>query len=113
MPNAPNGTKPISTVRWDSRSHNSEPMPVPIENMPMASKYKSPPPPRLALAYTSSCAVNAVPKNQNQEMPSAELKTARCFMHSRITRQLSVNGFQLIFRCGDVGGANGIACAAP
>ena len=32
MPKAPNGTKPISTVRPDSFSHSSEPTPVPMEN---------------------------------------------------------------------------------
>lgn len=32
MPNAPSGTRPISTVRADSFSHSSEPVPVPIEN---------------------------------------------------------------------------------
>ena len=32
MPNAPSGTRPISTVRADSFSHSNEPTPVPMEN---------------------------------------------------------------------------------
>ncbi|MNM80620.1 hypothetical protein D3C81_925920 [compost metagenome] len=32
MPNAPSGTRPISTMRPDSFSHSSEPTPVPSEN---------------------------------------------------------------------------------
>ena len=31
-PNAPSGTRPISTVRPDSFSHSIEPMPTPTEN---------------------------------------------------------------------------------
>ena len=32
MPNAPSGTRPISTVRAESFSHRIEPTPVAIEN---------------------------------------------------------------------------------
>ena len=39
MPNAPSGTRPISTVRADSFSHSSEPTPVPIENSASAKMY--------------------------------------------------------------------------
>ena len=37
MPAAPTGTRPISTVRPDSFSHSSEPMPVPMENSASAA----------------------------------------------------------------------------
>ena len=39
MPNAPSGTRPISTVRADSFSHSSEPVPVPTENRARAKMY--------------------------------------------------------------------------
>ncbi len=50
MPNAPSGTRPISTVRPDSFSHSSEPVPVPIENSARAKMYRSCAPPRLSSA---------------------------------------------------------------
>jgi hypothetical protein len=46
MPNAPSGTRPISTVRADSFSHSSEPTPVPIENTASANTYSVGVPPR-------------------------------------------------------------------
>ncbi|MNW10565.1 hypothetical protein D3C71_2078100 [compost metagenome] len=50
MPNAPSGTRPISTVRADSRSHSIEPTPVPIENSARAKMYNVGSPPRLVSA---------------------------------------------------------------
>jgi hypothetical protein len=50
MPNAPSGTRPISTVRADSFSHSSEPMPVPIENRASGIRYSEGVPPRLTCA---------------------------------------------------------------
>ncbi len=44
MPNAPSGTRPISTVRAERRSHNSEPTPVPIENSANGNTYQVPMP---------------------------------------------------------------------
>ena len=39
MPIEPNGTRPISTLCPDSRSHSSEPTPMPIENSASSSVY--------------------------------------------------------------------------
>ena len=39
MPNAPSGTRPISTVRAESFSHSSEPTPTPTENRASAKMY--------------------------------------------------------------------------
>ncbi|MNM25259.1 hypothetical protein D3C81_357020 [compost metagenome] len=50
MPNAPSGTRPISTVRADSFSHSSEPTPVPTENSASAKMYRVGSPPRLVTA---------------------------------------------------------------
>ena len=50
MPNAPSGTRPISTVRADSFSHSSEPTPVPTENRARAKMYRVGSPPRLVTA---------------------------------------------------------------
>jgi len=48
MPNAPSGTRPISTVRAESFSHSIEPMPVPMENSASTNTYSVLPPPRLS-----------------------------------------------------------------
>ena len=75
-PNAPSGTRPISTVRPDSFSHSSEPTPTPIENSASAKMYSDAVPPRFTSAYTGNCAVRTVPMNQNQDTPSTALRTA-------------------------------------
>ena len=50
MPNAPSGTRPISTVRADSFSHSTEPTPVPMENSASAKMYSVSLPPRFSTA---------------------------------------------------------------
>ena len=50
MPNAPSGTRPISTVRADNFSHSSDPTPVPTENSASAKRYSVWAPPRLTSA---------------------------------------------------------------
>ena len=50
MPNAPSGTRPISTVRADSFSHSIEPTPVPIENTASNKMYAISSPPRFSRA---------------------------------------------------------------
>jgi hypothetical protein len=48
-PIEPNGTRPISTLRPDRRSHNSEPMPTPAENITNSTVTTSSLPPRTSL----------------------------------------------------------------
>ena len=85
MPNAPNGTSPISTVRPDNFSLDIEPTPAPTENSASAKMYKFCVPPKLVCAYTGNCAVSTVPTNQNQLTPSTALRTAkRCRVNAQI-----------------------------
>ncbi len=53
--------------------------------------------------------VSTVPKNQNQDTPSTELRTATCFLARRSTVRDSVSGFQLIFSSGAPASARGIS----
>ncbi len=47
-PNAPSGTRPISTRRPDIRSHSSAPAPVPIENKVNTNVLTEPSPPSVS-----------------------------------------------------------------
>ena len=54
MPNTvspiePNGTRPISTLRPDMRSHSSDPVPMPMENSVSSSVTTCSLPPRFTL----------------------------------------------------------------
>ena len=109
MPIAPSGTRPISTVRAESFSHNSEPTPTPIENTASANTYSVCVPPKWVSAYTGKLPVSTVPMNQNQLTPSTLLRTASCLRASRQMASDSGIGFHWIFSPGAAASTLGIA----
>jgi hypothetical protein len=111
MPMAPSGTRPISTCRRDSVSHSSEPVPMPTENTTSSSEATCSLPCSTSLAKLGNWLRNTAPKNHIQLMPSSERNTTTLPCASFRLRQVSLNGFQLIFRPGSVAGACGMACA--
>src|SRR5207245_4817641 len=75
MPIAPSGTRPISTCRFDSTSHSSEPMPMPTENTTSKSDATCSLPLSTSFAKDGNCDRNTAPKNHIHEMPSNERNT--------------------------------------
>ncbi len=76
MPIDPSGTRPISTLRPDSRSVTSEPVPMPNENTASRNVTTPSSPPRFSRANGVKLVRKIEPKNQSHEMPRIELKTA-------------------------------------
>ena len=64
-----------------------------------------------SLAKLGNWLRKTAPKNHIQLMPSSERNTTWFSRASFRLRQVSVNGFQLIFRPGSVAGALGMNCA--
>ncbi|MNL23892.1 hypothetical protein D3C87_1453020 [compost metagenome] len=110
MPMEPNGTRPISTVRPDSRSHSRDPTPMPIENIASSSVTTFWSPPSTSRAKLKKAVRNVAPRNQSQEMPSRLRNTTRRSRASIRLRHVSVSGFQLMRRSGWGGGETGTPC---
>src|SRR5215831_16837505 len=105
----PNGTRPISILRPDRRSHRSEPTPTPTENKASSMLTTSSVADRTSLVYTGNWERYTAPRNQNQEMPSTERYTVRLRRMKVRIRQVSETGFQLMTRSGAAAGEWGIA----
>jgi hypothetical protein len=100
MPIEPSGTSPISTFRFDSFSHSSEPIPIPIENVPSSTVTTSGFADSTSLAKLKKDVRNVAPTNHSHEIPSRLRNTVRSSRASARLRHVSLNGFQLIFRSG-------------
>src|SRR4051794_38919489 len=100
IPIDPSGTSPISTRRFDSRSHSNEPVPMPSENV--ASKMVT----TSGLAESTSFAKlkkevrNVAPTNHSHEMPRRLRNTVRSDFASLRLRHVSDTGFQLMRNSG-------------
>jgi len=60
-PMEPNGTSPISTLRPDSRSHNSDPAPMPTENIASRNVATCSSPPSTLRVKLGNCVRNVAP----------------------------------------------------
>ncbi len=112
MPIEPNGTRPSSTCRPDSRSHSSEPTPMPTENTASSSVTTLWSPPSTVLANAKNEVRKVAPRNHSHEMPSRLRNTVRLSRASIRLRQVSVTGFQFSFRSGCGAGDKGTRDAA-
>lgn len=97
IPNAPNGTKPISTLESLSFSHNNEPTTIPIEKMVKNNVTIEESPPTTSLVNNGNWASNVAPKNQNHEIAKIDLKTEDFSLAILITSMLCLNILKLTF----------------
>src|SRR6187402_1905141 len=100
IPIDPSGTSPISTRRFESFSHKSEPVPIPIENVPSNTVTTSGFAESTSLAKLKNDVRKVAPTNHSHEIPSRLRKTVRSRRASARLRHVSVKGFQLIFNSG-------------
>jgi len=67
---------------------------------------------RTSRARLGNCVRKVTPKNHSHEMPIRQRNTTRLSRASTRFRQVSVNGFQLIFSPGALAGESGTPCTA-
>ncbi len=112
MPIEPNGTRPISILRPESRSQSSDPVPMPRENTARSSVTTFSSPCSVSRANGVNDVRNTEPKNHSHEIPISELNTARWRAAIARLRHVSENGFQLIARPASAEGEDGTNWAA-
>ena len=107
MPIEPSGTSPISTLCPDSRSHNIDPAPIPIEKTANSSVDTATVPPMTSFVRLGKLVRKIEPKNHSQEIPSSELKIAGWWRASFRFAQVSLKGFQFRRNAGSAAGERG------
>ena len=112
MPMEPKGTRPISTLWPDRRSHISEPAPMPMENTASSIVTTWASPPSTSRAKPVKVVRNTEPKNHSQEMPIIDRNTVRLPRACSRFFQVSVTGFQLMRSAGSGAGEDGTKPAA-